>query len=510
VFGLPPLHGRPLGIMFVIAAAGVWASGCARRASPPVPVTMRIGVGAPPRGVRGSGASGVINALMSETWLTGRPDGRQSERLVSDWSWDKSRTVLHLKLRSDVYFHDGTKLTPEIAAEALRGSVKNARDEAALSFLSITSVSVSGSDGLEVRLSEPNSFVLPDLSLVALRKPGSPNIGTGSFKLARRDGQQAVLTAFQQYYRGHPALNEIDVVPYPTQRNAWAALMRGEVDMLYEVSRDAAEFVNAESTVRTYTFSRPYYIPLVFNVRHPILKKAEVRTAINEALDRATLVHEGLNDRGRPADGPIWPEHWAQPQSRPQFVFDPDAARHRLDSAGLTGTRNGTAGMPSRFSFTCLVFADDSRYERLAVLVQKQLADVGIDMKLVPLKQPELEARLRSGDFDAFLFEMFGRSLSWVYEFWHYHEGALMNTGYRSVDGVLDQIRAARSDDDVRAGVAEFARIIHQDPPAAFLAWQTTTRAVSTKFDVEAEENRDILITAWQWRPATSGKQAAR
>ena len=66
----------------------------------------------------------------------------------------------------------------------------------------------------------------------------------------------------------------IDVNVYPTQRNAWTALMRGDIDMLYEVSRDALDFVQAETTVKTYSFPRPYYIPLVFNVRHPVLQAA--------------------------------------------------------------------------------------------------------------------------------------------------------------------------------------------------------------------------------------------
>jgi len=166
--------------------------------------------------------------------------------------------------------------------------------------------------------------------------------------------------------------------------------------------------------------------------------------------------------------------------------------------------------MPARFSFTCLVFANDARFERLAVLVQKQLADVGIDMKLLALTQLELVSRLGDGDFDAFLFEMFGRSLSWTYDFWRSHEGSRVISGYRAADAVLDRMRGARSEDDVRSAVADLARILHDDPPAAFLAWQAGSRAVSTNFDVAAEDNRDILSSVWQWRPTAGTKQAAR
>jgi peptide/nickel transport system substrate-binding protein len=468
---------------------------------------MRVGIGTPPTGGSTSGVRSVVSSLRTETWLTGRPDGTQAERIVSSWSWDSSRTILLLRLRQDVYFHDGTKLTPEIAAAALRISKEEVE---AASFESIRSVQVEGPDGIAVTVSEPTAFIVPDLALVSVRLPGRPEIGTGPFRTApsAQAGERVTLEAFPQYYRGRPAVDQIDISTYPTQRNAWAALMRGEIDMLYDVSRDAAEFVQAESGVKTYAFPRPYYIPLVFNVRHPVLRRPEARRAINEALDKVTLVREGLNGTGRPADGPIWPEHWAHANPPEPFEFRPAAARARLDAAGLR-LRPGVGGqMPSRFTFTCLIVANDDRFQRLAVLVQKQLAEVGIDMKLMPLEFKAFQERAKSGQFDAFLYEMFGRSLTFAYDFWHSGDSGLSNSGYRAADNVLDRMRRAGSDDDVRATVAEFARVLNEDPPAAFIAWQATARAVSIKFDVAAEENRDIMTNAWQWKPAAAGQGA--
>jgi ABC-type transport system substrate-binding protein len=142
--------------------------------------------------------------------------------------------------------------------------------------------------------------------------------------------------------------------------------------------------------------------------------------------------------------------------------------------------------------------------------VQKQLADVGVDMQLVPVKDTrEWVDRMRTGNFDAFLFEMYGRSLSWVYQLWHSNSGEL-NSGYRSADNALERLRSSRSDDEIRAAIAELTRVMHDDPPAAFLAWQTTTRAVSNRFDVRSENDRDIFANVWQWRPAGAGEQADR
>jgi peptide/nickel transport system substrate-binding protein len=466
---------------------------------------MRIGVGTP-QGAPNIGTAGLINLLNRDQWLTIKPDGHVDKRIATDWNWDETGTILRLKIRPDVFFHDGTPLTPQTAVESLR-STDTTNDN--FSLKSVASFEAEGTDTVVLRLKERNAFVLTDLGGVPVQLPGRPNVGAGPYQIVSRDGNDATLTAFPRYYRGRPALPGVDVVYYPTQRNAWAALMRGDIDMLYEVSRDSTEFVQAESTVRTYSFSRAYYIPLAFNVRHRVLRSAAVRQAINEALDREALVRDGLRGQGMPADGPVWPQHWAYSQPQ-RFMYDPAGAGKRLDAAGFPLKRDAGRAVPIRFSFKCIVFANDSRFERLVVVAQKQLADVGIDMQLEPVSLDKLLPRMKAGDFDAHLLEFSGRSLSRVYDFWRFHEGTMNNSGYHAADAVLDRLRAAEGDEETRAAVAELLRVMHDDPPAAFLAWQKTTRAVSARFDVVPEPNRDILANLWMWRPAAPLTQAAR
>ena len=468
---------------------------------------LRVGVGLPAQGSPTSGVRALIDLLTTEALVTNAPDGRQSERIATSWTWNPDRTVLRLVLRKDVFFHDGTLVTPEHVAESFKRSVKR---KEAFSYASVVDVSVSGPDTVDIKLAEPNSFLLPDLSLTSLRMAQRPEIGTGPFKLIQ-SGDHSELEAFDKYYRGRPALKTVEVDFYPTQRKAWAGMLRGELGMLYEVSHEAVNFVEAETTIRTYSFPRSYYIPFVFNVRHPVLRNVEVRRALNEALDRSTLIADGLRGRGKVADGPIWPEHWAY-SNTPGFTFNPDAARLRLDKAGFPVRPAVNGAMPSRFSINCMV-VNDSRFERLALLMQRQLYDVGVDLRLTPVTVDGFRERVGKGDFDSFLVEMAGRSLSWVYAFWHSpaaNTPALTNSGYTAGDRILDDIRRAYSDDDIRRGVADLMRVFHDDPPAAFLTWQVTSRAVSTGYDVSAEPDRDILANVWQWRAAPPLQQAAR
>jgi peptide/nickel transport system substrate-binding protein len=403
-----------------------------------------------------------------------------------------------LKLRTDVRLHDGTLLTSQLAAEAMRATVAS-KDSA--SFATVRSIQATGDDTLTLQLSEPNSFLVPDLSLVSVTVPkGTKKEGTGPFEVVRQDDQHLELRAFPQYFRGRPALDQVSVTSYPTQRNAWAALMRGNIDMLYDISPEAYDFVKAETTVRTYSFLRPYASAVVFNVRHPVLKNPEVRRALNEAVDKDALVRDVLRGQGRPADGPLTPEHWAYSPPANPFTFNREAAAARLDKLGLKTRPVAGGRMPSRFAFKCLVYAEDTRFERLAVLVQKQLADVGVDMELVPMSLSELVLHVKKADFDAFLFETAGPTLSWVDQFWHSRDNGLINSGYQAMDPALDRIRLARSDEGIRSGVAELLQTVHDNPPAVFLTWQETSRAVSRKFDVAGEPGRDIVTNAWRWR----------
>lgn len=496
--------------VLLLVAALVCLVSCAGSSTvPPRATTLRIGAALPREAMPGSGLNALVYLLTIEPLVAVASDGREAPRIASSWSWEDGRRRLVVRLKKNVAFHDGTPLTSELVANVLRASVASGEFP---SFSSIAGISATADDTVELRLNTPDSFVLPDLAWISVALPQKSRIGTGPYQLEPgREKDAIVLSAFDRYHRGRPAIDRVEVRGYPTQRKTWAAMMRGEIDMLYDVSRDAADFIEAETTVKMFSFPRAYYVPIVFNMRHPVLGKREVRRALNMAVNKSVAVREGLRNRGRPADGPVWPEHWANDQTYRSLSFDPDAARAALDAAGFPLVRTSSSGMPSRFSFSCLLFANDPRFERLALVLQKQLFDVGVDMKLEPVPLAQLGARAAKGDFDAFLSELASaRSLSYVYYFWHSAgPGALFNSGYRAADPALERMRHAASDEETRAGTADLLQILKNDPPAIFVAWQEQARAVSARFEVPDEPGRDIMASVWQWRVKPAAQMQA-
>lgn len=485
-----------IGCLTAVAALGPACSAHSPQGLTNGTLTVGFGIG----GTALAGAlQNFIDALSSEALVSIGWNGRTLPRLATGWSVADDGRTIKLQLRRSVVFHDGTPLTAEIVVARLRDLLKNPQ------FDRVKSIDLEGDESIVIRLHEPDAFLLGQLSYVAIKIGTNGDVGTGPFSLRSRT-PEVVLEPFSKYHLGPPAIAKVVVRTYETPRASWAAMMRGDVSFLHEVNRDAVGFVEAESRIQTFSFPRPYYIPIVFNTRHSVLGRPAVRRAINEAIDRSEIVAKALNNRGQPADGPVWPYHWAYNSASRSYSYNPEAARIRLDAAGLPVKPGPVGEMPRRFKFRCLFWSEDAMFERIALVVQKQLFEIGIDAEMVPATLDEIGERHVSGDFEALLVQMVsGRSLDWVYTFWRSVQpkaSGIARSGYTAADPALDRLRAARSDDETRIAVADLQRILYEDPPAAFLVRPETARAVDQSFTVPIEEKgRDILGTIWQLKP---------
>ena len=500
---------RELGI-YACLLGGLLTGACRRSADlSPAKDNVTIGVSLPKMSPYEVSARKVSGSMSLETAVAIGPDGKPAKRIFDTWGWLEHGHALELHLRPNILFHDGTPLTAELAAAILRSSLTDPEET---HISSVDTVAATDASHVVIRTRRQEGLLLSDLSMIDFELPGKRGVGTGAFKVSN---DPATVDGFDKYYLGAPAIKHVTITEYASQRAAWTAMMRGEIDMLHEVSAEAADFVEAESSVRSTKFLRPYYNAIVFNMHHPVLSQRAVRLALNEAIDRSAVVDISMRGLGKPASGPIWPAYWAYSPKVPDFSFDPVSAEKRLDAAGLiAGRERAVDRMPSRFSFKCLVLENEPTFNRIALRVQRQLYEIGVDMEVVAVKAPKLGEALGTGAFDAALMEFIGsRSLNWVYFLWHSPQAGVRSdlaSGYRGADPALDRFRAATEDGEITAAVEEMQRVFRNDPPAMFLAWQERSRALSKAFDVPDEGSGDILGTIRQWRGVPVSRQAGK
>jgi ABC-type transport system substrate-binding protein len=472
------------------------AGGCRQPSkSASAPTTLRIGVGVGGT-ARSGGLSVLTDFLYAEPLIALGWDGKAHPALAESWQWEDEGRTLRLRLQPSIVMHDGRPLVASLVANYLRPGLAKS---------GVLEILAPDTRTLLLRLAEPDAFLIAELSALNIRDAEAADVGTGPFRLVSRKPRVEALR-FDQYRGGLPAIAAVELISYDTPRAAWAALMRGDVDALQDVSRDSIEFLEASRNVNTYTSVQPFYVPLVFNLREGALANVEVRRAISAGINREAIIKKAMNGFGRVAATPVWPLHWAYDTRYASAPYEPQAARARLDAAGFPMRTVG--GKQSRFSFECVFYSEDAQYERIALMVQRDLYDIGVDMQIAPMTLKELTARAAAGQFEAYLAPMYsGRDLNYVYRFWrsrHAGEHPLQDSGYTGADGLLDTVRKDYGAAQTAVAVAELQRRFIEDAPAAFLAWNQVTRAVDARFTVGEVEAQDVFSQIWLWRPATS------
>ena len=474
------------------------------------PLRIGFGIG---DSAKGAGLPALTDLLYAESLLSREMDGRQTERLVTTWRWEDGGRVLHLRLKEGVQFHDGTPLTASLVAESLRATVEKARNSSGVGFEHVTAVTATTDDTVTFTLTQPDMFLLSALSDRKIVHPQKPDIGTGPFRIVSRTPTVEV-ARFAEYHGGASTLPGVRIVTYDTARSVWAALMRGDVDAAQEVSRESVEFMQRSSNVQVYPLLQSFYVSMVFNHKHEVLRHAEVRRALSEAIDRPAILERALRGRGLVAEGPIWPMYWAYERPAETYGYKPERSQERLDRAGFplpAARRQGD--LRKRFAFKCLVYNEDPQYERIALMVQRQLFDIGVDLRIELADMGTFTKRAASGEFDSFLMRTnAGRSLDVAYRFWHTSSAGrkpLQDTGYTGADSVLDELRASTTEEGTRAAVTTVVRRFYEDAPAIFIAWLEVTRAVDSKVTVNVEPGDDPFAKLWRWR-ATAPPVAQR
>ena len=286
--------------------------------------------------------------------------------------------------------------------------------------------------------------------------------------------------------------------------------------MLHEVSREAADFVEAETSGQDLLVSRARttsrscstsVIPILQDSRGPAGDQRSARPGGAYSRRHERTRRAGRRTRLADALG-LLAAAAAVRSTRTR-------RRQRLDGSGLTvGPTAERHGCRAVSRFTCLVFANDPRFERLA--------RAGAEAARRRRHRHEAASRCRQDELvkrgsAAATSTRFssrwraGRS-SWVYEFW------------RSHDGDDDRLRLSRRPTPCSTGFARRAPTTRSERASQSSAaccttirrrssWPGRRRRARSSSQVRRrrrEQSRDILTNIWQWRLAGRASQAAR
>ena len=319
-------------------------------------------------------------------------------------------------LRPGIQFHDGHPLTATDVEWTYR-SVLNPelnspyRPDYAARFRDVRR---DPSDPLKVifELHRPYATFLTDLVLGIVprhvmdtsgRFPTDTLIGTGPFRFVTRHAdREIVLEANPLNHPAPPAIRWLVFRVIADEGTRLLALLGGSADILLaDVSPVLLERLREEETLEIHTRPSISFAYLGLNLREGVLTDPRVRKALSLAIDRDGIIAHRYRGHADLARGMLAPFHWAFNSSLPTPEHAPRRAEKLLDEAGLS--RNPDTGI--RVEFTLKLSSNRFR-KGVATMLQRQLAEVGIRLRLEAYEFPTFFADVRAGHFQIFLLEL--------------------------------------------------------------------------------------------------------
>lgn len=187
---------------------------------------------------------------------------------------------------------------------------------------------------------------------------------------------------------GTPYLSRVIFKPIVDDTQAVNELLAGDVD-LTRISPAVLPRLRGSSDITIHTQAEMNELYLGFNWSHRPFNNPAVRRAIAEAIDRHALIKVALSGYGVPAYSALAPsQSLYDPHARSYAIpYRPAAAQRVLKAHHVTGPY-------TLEDFNIPAFAQSGE------LIQAELAQVGVRVKLVVKAPPDAYADLSRGAFD--------------------------------------------------------------------------------------------------------------
>lgn len=309
-----------------------------------------------------------LTFLIFETLVSADAGGRLRPELATTWTTADNRRW-EFRLQHDIRFHDRTPLTPDIAAASLR--VANPAWKIS-----------SDRDAIVIEPDMPDPELLAELALprnaIVRREPEGKLSGTGPFQVSDwQPGKKLVLTAEDNYWKGRPYLDAIEIELGKSFHDQLIELELGRTDLI-EVAPEQTHRVALEAS--SVTTSEPVeLIALLFSHDAQTSAEKSLRDALALSIDRTSIRSVLLQGTGQP-EGSILPE-WMTGYG---FVFPADA--------DLPQARRARAAVPAAPVWTLGYDASDSLAHLLADRIALNARDAGLTLQATT--SPSADLRL--------------------------------------------------------------------------------------------------------------------
>ncbi len=484
-----------------------------------------------PMNTTNAGADSVIE-LMFDRLMVINTDGTFEPRLAESWEINETSDKITYHLNPNAKWHDGEPVTAEdvvysaqVASSAdftyprrIRMQYFGGTDDSGME-LSPDGIQVVAVDDhtVEFTLKTPmdpaivyalvnrDFFIIPEHLLSGISDADLATdafwqnpVGSGPCIFdSTISGERVEFTANKDYFLGAPDFDRL-VFRKVQSSNLLAGLMSGEIDILSgntQIPLQDWETAKAQENLVTESIPTFAYQYMAMNTSRAYLSQ-EVRQAISLAINRQVLVDQLMMGEARVAIGPLPEDHQYFNENLLPIEYDPEKAAQMLEDAGWDPNRE----------LEMLVSTGNEIREKSAVLIQQDLAKIGIKTRIQTLDFPTLLNNAREGNYDLCFIGSAGSvdpsesvpnvTVGYMNNFAQLTDPTIGQVGESGAKEITFEARKAIYD--------EYQMLLKDQMPMAFLYFTNTLFAYNSRLSNIPASTTDYNINknVWEWKVA--------
>ena len=330
-------------------------------------------------------------------------------------------------------------------------------------------------------------------------------VGTGPYKVKSFNLTGKIeLTANENWWKDQPYITNITGNCIQDNATVLKSYEGGTLNLAYTANLSANQYKQTGIT-DTKEILTNYYDCLIPNFSRQLTANKNIRKAISFAIDRSEITSRVYLGHAVAADMPTISGDYLYNLRNESYDYNKNKAMDLLEQAGYIDRDNDSYvdnTSMKHLTLNLLVSSggEHQSYKEVALLIQQQLKDVGIEINIVEKNEADYLTSLSSGDFDLVIAGFYlSQKPDWAYML---ANGAAGNYGKYSNAEISSYLQAVKTADEKELADASAAlqKFFLDELPNIGLYFKTKTLIYNANITrIAGIKDPNIFQTIPQW-----------
>lgn len=314
-----------------------------------------------------------------------------------------------IKLKEDIYWHDGTKFTAKDVLFTVENLMNNTNSIYSENVKYIEQIDKIDDYTIKITLKEEVPFFEYMLCFPIIASHAYENetlisktenlVGTGKYKISKIEQNMVQLDIAN--FNNNNKIQKINVFIKDNTNNLYAALSKKEVDFIVTDNVRYEEYIGTMGYNVSSSYGREFEY-LVFNIEDNILSNKEVRKAISYVIDRNNINYNIHNNKYYISNYPLEYGSYLC-EKKDMLEYNVNKAKSILVENGWTYKNNIWRKGSKRLEFNLAVSANNENRIECANKIKEDLNEIGIIINIVKINDNVYNSYIKNKKYDMML-----------------------------------------------------------------------------------------------------------